>query len=143
VASSAGFVGNSEATLEHSAASQDIFYNSAAELGAPPVNVGVSVLEKDRVGVCLGDCVQVTRYDYMFDGSDLSAVAMPHEARAGSEVPPTFSFISHSTLPWPIWRLPLYFEVVYAPMPFFLSIMSTSFESDLRLYFPPTSDLKS
>lgn len=92
---SEGFIGDSEAVLTHSASSADVFYDSTNAVGAPAVDVVVSVLEQDRVGVCLGSCLQATRYDHLFygDGGDrrrsLSAVGvveMPHEVLSGNKV---------------------------------------------------------
>lgn len=85
VAYSEGFIGDAQAVLTHSASSADVLYDSAAAVGAPPVEVGLTVLEQDRVGVCLGDCAQVTKHDHLFHG-DEGLVEMPIEVLSADKV---------------------------------------------------------
>lgn len=95
VAYSEGFIGDSEAILTNSASSADVFYESANAVGAPPAEVALTVLEQDQIGVCLGSCVQVTRFDYLFYGTrkerrralrSAGVVEMPYEVLPASAV---------------------------------------------------------
>lgn len=77
------YLGDSKLAITHTVASADPYYNSSRSSGAQAKTIQFSVSDLDSVGVCLGNCMEITKYDFLFDGTEAETVATPYEIVSG------------------------------------------------------------
>ena len=80
------FMGDGTFVVTHTASSDDPYYDATSSVGAQSVTTQFSVIEIHGPGVCLRNCLKISKYDFLFDfSSEGSAVDTPYEV-AGGEV---------------------------------------------------------